>query len=622
MSPGEVALRFQKKAHQKADAAYRLPEQMALEPRAGLLPRRDSAPAELLEALASSTEEILRGDWKAFGHLPIAVGDPPRWHWDNFAQKDLHSRRVAFKLDHRAQPNGADIKVIWEPSRWYQLVRLAMAAWLLEHAKSQEKCIEWLHDWARTNPPFTGLNWTSGLETGIRLIQFTWIDSFLTAASVPNKTLQELRNQILPPHVWYTWRYKSFGSSANNHLMGELAGLIAALARWPELERMSAPLEKIAALWEREVFLQFAEDGGNNEQALGYHLFSWEFCWQAEQALRNAGIRVSEKATRRIRAAGEFYRSVKLEDDPWDFGDSDNAWVTPFFAKESNSSAEWWRWFNDSSSSPALRYWWGEFPAQASRPKSRWTLFPSSGYAVLQTDDWFVRIDASPLGYLSMAPHGHLDALHVSISWRGKPFIIDPGTGAYYADKTVRAHLAGWAAHNSPQPRDSSVDFPKRHGVFLWGGSHETPKLRAEDEKSAIAEISLPWGRSIRKITFVSESNSIRIEDNFVPSSGTAPIVTRWKFAPEFRVENSSGIFRVNSNAASLALKPGPGWATHRIYNPPAELSGKSFATMAQLGNVSLESVVSPAFRRLASAACLVLESAGSGPFELQISPG
>jgi hypothetical protein len=38
---------------------------------------------------------------------------------------DLSTRESAFGLDHRALPEGADIKLIWELSRWYQLVRLA-----------------------------------------------------------------------------------------------------------------------------------------------------------------------------------------------------------------------------------------------------------------------------------------------------------------------------------------------------------------------------------------------------------------------------------------------------------------------------------------------------------------
>src|SRR5262249_41754365 len=155
-------------------------------------------------ALSRNVDQILRGEWKAFGHLPLKISDPPRWQADNLIGKDLQSDRLAFKLDHRAQPGGADIKIIWELNRWYQLVRLAMAAWLLDPPKAKEKGIEWLPHWAQQNPPFTGLNWTSGLETGIRLIQFSWIDAFLTAAGVPNKTLQELRGRILPPHVWYT----------------------------------------------------------------------------------------------------------------------------------------------------------------------------------------------------------------------------------------------------------------------------------------------------------------------------------------------------------------------------------------------------------------------------------
>ena len=39
------------------------------------------------------------------------------------------------------------------------------------------------------NPPYRGWNWTSALEAGIRLIQFTWIDALLgahAASSGPN----------------------------------------------------------------------------------------------------------------------------------------------------------------------------------------------------------------------------------------------------------------------------------------------------------------------------------------------------------------------------------------------------------------------------------------------------
>src|SRR5687767_4680002 len=414
MSPGEVLLRLQKKAYQRSDAKFTNNFTLALEPNVAWpkIPARASAPPELLEALKRDSADILAGNWRAFGHLPLKIDDPPKWHSDNLVQHDFATSQVAFKVNHRAHPHGADIKVIWEPSRWFQLVRLALAAWLNHDKPAQDKCIEWLHDWCRTNPPFTGVNWTSGLEVGIRLINYTWIDAFLTAAGVSQKTLHELRTQILPPHVHYCWRYKSFGSSANNHLIGELAGLIVALARWPVLAQLSAPLPQIAKLLERETLLQFADDGCNQEQALGYHLFSWEFCFQSIRALESANIAVAPVKERLVRAA-HFYAAIKREDDPWDFGDCDNAWVTPLFLKKQHAAREWHRWFTDSSQSPALQFWFGDSPKPQPTPKDQWRIF-ESGYAIFDSDDWVVRLDASSLGYLSMAPHGHLDALHIS----------------------------------------------------------------------------------------------------------------------------------------------------------------------------------------------------------------
>jgi hypothetical protein len=489
------------------------------------------------------------------------------------------------------------------------------------------------------------------------LIQFAWIDSMLVEAGVPKKTLDELRNQILPPHVSYTWRYKSFGSSANNHLVGELAGLIVAVARWPELARFSASLSEIAALWEREVLLQFAEDGGNKEQALGYHLFSWEFCWQAEQWLKRAGVAVPEMVSARIAAAAEFYRSVKAAGDPWDFGDSDNAWVTPFFADEGAAAREWWQWFDQPDSSPALNFWWPKAAKQKVPREKGWRVFRDSGYAVFESSDWFVRIDASPLGYLSMAPHGHLDALHLSVSYRGTPIIIDPGTGCYYADKKVRAYLAGWAAHNSLQPKYPVPDFPKRYGIFLWGSHHAIPVLACRPgaptgsfregtestgktgapagftatpgegtgpTDTVVAEIALPWGKITRSVSFLPDTNSIRIVDAWMPASSAknSEVITRWKFAPGLSLAESGKTIRVGSAAGVVLLSPGETWTSRHLYNPPANLAGKITPEISNLSGVPLEAIVSPAFRALAVAPFMTLESDHAGPFELVISPG
>src|SRR2546428_9579796 len=147
MGPREIAGHVRKRLYQAQDAR-RLSERSTIELNPGSsfpsLPEVEAAPAVLRDALAGDAEEILAGRWKAFGHLAIQVDDPPRWHQDYVAGFDLATTASAFKLDHRELPGGADIRLIWELSRWNQLVRLAQAAYVLEDERSARKCVGWL----------------------------------------------------------------------------------------------------------------------------------------------------------------------------------------------------------------------------------------------------------------------------------------------------------------------------------------------------------------------------------------------------------------------------------------------------------------------------------------------
>lgn len=613
MSPQELALHARKKIYQKQDARG-LPDfsglDLSADRRFPVLPDPAQAPGELIDALARDAEKILSGEWLAFGHLPLRMDDPPRWQYDYFAGKDFQTNKSAFKLDHRAQPGGADIKVIWEPNRWCQLVRLAQAAWLLKgrseelSRRAAEKCIQWLHDWAKTNRPYTGLNWTSGLETGIRLMQFAWIDGLLGAAGVEQKLLTELRQEIIPPHLWFTWRYRSFGSSANNHLLGELAGVILALARYPGLEKISVPLREVRPMLEEEVLAQFASDGGNREQALGYHLFSWEFCWQSVIALESAGWPVSAEVKDRLSKAAMFYAAVKQPNSPWDFGDSDDAWVTPLFAKEQNAAEEWRKYFVQPSQSPPIDFWFGKAVSgilkKAETGGVGWQFFPESGYALFRAQNWLLRWDLSPLGYLSMAPHGHLDALHVSIWFRGEPVIIDPGTGAYYADKEVRTYLADWAAHNGPRLLRPPRAFPERRGTFLWSSHHPIPRFKQISEMSGQAEIDLGYARFQRTTTYSAERDSFVIEDSTFGRAGDAKQATTWKFPPLALVQNKNAeVISVTIKDIRLNLKLS-GWQIDSIYNPTDPLRNKVVYQRSDFGEaIPITSLCSPRFRAL-----------------------
>lgn len=583
------------------------------------LPERESAPEEFREALRTDAHEIMAGCWTAFGRQMWAVDVPPEWHKDYLAGTALPESRSAFQLNHRKLPGGADIKCIWELSRWTNLVRLAQAAWLLREDAPAKACLHCLQDWTVSNVPYRGWNWTSALEAGMRLIQWTWIDAFLARLEDPEIVLQRtaLSRDLLSPHAWFTWRHGTFGSSANNHLLGELAGLIAAQARWPELERCSTSIRHLQELWETEVLKQFAKDGGNREQALNYHLFSWEFSWIARNALRHIGKTISNSVEERLRAASDYFATVQMPHEPWDYGDSDNAFVVPWMLDMKNATAEWYHWFESDqpAASPALRFWWGAPTEPVSSPKCRatpsdWLYYPDTGQATRWAAEWDLRWDLSPLGYLSTAAHGHLDALHLSIWYRDFALVIDPGTGAYYADPQLRDHLASWAAHNGPQV--AGPDWPRRMGTFLWSEHPPRPALNDLHEGHLQADYETPWGRLIRSVKRLHEEDGWQVDDSFEPrpESPYDHFFVHWQFAPGWILEPvHERRFLLKRQDRCVELGLDAHWKEVRVYDPSPEDDPRR-----RLSDGEYQGLCSPGFRELALGPSLWLAARGHIP--------
>lgn len=619
MNWAEVGERLGQKRRQRADGR-RPPDFQVVavgEPAIGAwpgLPDRNTVPREVEDGLRQDAADLLAGRWLLFGHLRVQVDDPPRWFSDYAASRDLPTARPGFRLNHRELPAGADIKVLWEMSRWVHLVRLAQAGWVLGDACAVRKCVAWLDDWRRGNPPYLGWNWTSALESGLRLVNLAWLEALLQAGGAEGAALANLRQRLVPAHVWYTWRHRSFGTSANNHLLGELAGLIVATARWPSVSRWGAPLEELQRRWEEEVLSQFAGDGGNREQALNYQLFAWELCWAAQQALQAAGRSVSGEVETRLRRAADFLVAVQVPADAWDYGDSDSAIVTPLGRSMTDTAGEWYAWFSDPETSPALRWWLGDppspvDPAACQSPGGDWLVFDESGQAVNWSGDWLVRWDLSELGYLSMAAHGHLDALHCTVWLRGVALVVDPGTGAYYGDTRLRSWLASWPAHNGPHV--PGVEFPRRLGPFLWGERHAKPTWKAIDAGALDAELALPQG-TVRRLVrrFQNEDQDGWQIDDLVERTGEGGFRVTWQFAPGTRLEAEPGnphLYHGERRGVRFTVGFDAAWSEVRL--TPETRASLGFPVRGDLLGLC-----SSAFRRIEEGPVIVLGASGRNP--------
>ncbi len=532
----------------------------ALDPQQPRLANPASAPSSLRAQLAADAALLLAGRWQLFGWRQVDVGSPPCWHRDPLTGVVVAHDLPSSQLDHRHLPDGADARSIWEVNRWSEMTRLAMHGWLNDDASAIRTAQLWLEDWCDRNPAGIGINWTSPLEAALRLIQFTWFDALVTAwmdeQTARGHSLRDhqtaLRRRIVPTHAAWCWRHRSSGSSANNHLLGELAALVVAVSRWPGLADIACTAEQA---WEnlcQEVLRQFAPDGGSLEQALHYHAFALELAWLAA---RTVGCKAGA-AHDRLALAGRFFVAACHEREGWDYGDSDDAIVLPLALHRQNHAHELRAWLLGENG--ALRWWLGPPPLVAARGYTtglvlpEWQTFASTGIAILRSHGWMARLDASPLGFGSLAAHGHSDALHVSI-WDGdRAVIIDPGTGGYYGYQTWRTELATWTAHNGPLPHPQGYQTPRRIGPFLQTHHHPVPSLAVEGG-TAIACLTHErhsFQRQIRRI-----EDGLEIQDT---EDQQRPFSVCWIMPPGTQVkampEMESTVFLIQRDQQSWRL--------------------------------------------------------------------
>lgn len=518
------------------------------------LPWRERVPPELRRQLAADAEKLVRGEWELFGWKTVEVGAPPCWHRDATLGVVIDPNMKGSKLDHRHLEHGADARAIWEVNRWAEMTRMAMHSALNGDVHAIRVAQLWLEDWCDRNTPGQGINWTSALEAGLRLMNFCWFDALVRGCNDPElaRRQDELTARIVPAHAWWVWRRRSFGSSANNHLIGELAALVMAARRWPALQPTIGTPEQLWQPLKKELLRQFAMDGGNYEQAIHYHLFAWEMIWHAGKAADG----LKDEVLERLRLAAQFFVNVAEAPEGWDYGDSDDAQVLPLALKRRNAVAELRGWLLSRPDGASVRYWLGEPPKGVKPPvRTTWHMHRESGLAVWRDARWTVRADGSPLGFGSMAAHGHLDALHVSLWIEQQALLIDPGTGAYYSDPALRAELAAWEAHNGPVPV-AGRSTPQRMGAFLWARHHATPSLDVHDD-ICVMRLNCE-GQEVHRAVCAAHGQ-VEICDEV--GTGALHVVT-WQLAPGWQVQKLG-------NSAFLCVHE-EGLRVHATLNGPS----------------------------------------------------
>lgn len=448
-------------------------------------------------AYLAAADSILAGRWNVFSLRGAQLGFPPRWNRD---PKTGREAPLSFgkTLNYRDESLVGDIKYLWEPNRHLELVTLAQAWHSSRDVRYLNGCGTLLDSWFEQCPYPLGPNWTSSLEHAVRLANWAVAWHLLGGRGSPlfagesGQAFQRRWMELIYLHCRFIAGHFSRHSSANNHLFGEYMGLFLAAVTWPCWPESAGWRDLAKAGLEEEALKQNAPDGVNREQATWYHHEVADMMLLVGLFGRANGQEFSHAFWRRLESMLEFVAAIMdVAGQVPMIGDADDA-VMVRFSQDANFNV-----YRSLLATGAVLFERADFAAKAGRcdDKTRWLLgeaadgifnalrraardpsaprraFPDGGYYVLgdcldTPEEIRLLADAGPLGYLSIAAHGHADALAFTLSVAGRELLIDPGTYAYHTQKQWRDYFRSTAAHNTL--RVDGQDQSEIGGGFMW----------------------------------------------------------------------------------------------------------------------------------------------------------
>jgi uncharacterized heparinase superfamily protein len=537
--------------------------------RAGDLARRFPAEAA---AVVAAADECRAGRFAFFGQEPVDVGAGPiDWQLDprtGFRWPAVPSKR----LDHRTA--AADPKWIWELNRLQHLPWLAQA-WLFTGDRAYaDAALDQLDGWLEQNPVGHGIAWRGAFEVGVRALSVTTALQGLRDA--PSLTRERYARVVamLSECAPLLWRQRSRFSSANNHLVGEMAGLAAIAILHPEIPGARRWEARALAVLAREAERQILPDGAGAEQSTVYQLFCSDLFLVPAALLRLRGDQAPEPVLDGLRRGARYLRALLGDGDPLPrYGDDDGGIalrLLPDQVPDVHRHLAAVSAVRGEAPADLAAAWLGGPPergATSPAPAARDLYAPDGGLVVMRRDDRRITVDVGPLGYLSIAAHGHADALSVTVTAGGRDLVGDPGTGSYYAEPGWRRAFRGTRAHATVAVDDEDQSVPG--GPFLWV-RHANTTVRSVDLEHGIVEAEHDGYTRLaepvthrRYVVAPRGQNSLLVVD-LLTGEGEHRIRTAWPLHPELDVRTAEGthfVTRDGRPVMQIATSAGDPWS-------------------------------------------------------------
>jgi hypothetical protein len=423
-------------------------------------------------------------------------------------------------------PPGADPKRPWAAGRLEEVVHLACGAALeagADPARSRSFADLALDRLLDVGAAPRAIQWTCPMEVALRAangaLALRLLAGHPALAARPRALLEILRS--LAFHARFVDAHlEDVGAVANNHLVGDLVGLLAVAALLPPIAGLVPSARRAAARLAAELLAQTLGDGMSFEGSVPYHRLAVELFSLGHLLASTAGHPFPERAAARL--ARMFEACRELGDGRGlapQIGDNDSGRALPFRPRHPQEQAYLLplgaALFDRAElqlvgAEPSAELVWLLGPDGLERfrrldasPPPRDSSLPEAGIHLLRGPRITCAIACGPNGTGGTGGHGHNDKLAIEVAVDGALAVADPGSSVYTADPGARNRFRGTGAHST---------------VFVDG--------REQQELPAGRLFALPEQARARTLAFVSGTAASRFAGEHHGYERLSPPVT------------------------------------------------------------------------------------------------
>jgi hypothetical protein len=487
-----------------------------------------------------------------------------KWNYD-FKSKYYYKLSHYSKVRKVNKREGIDIKNVWELSRMQYLFAPALYWKLTKDDKYVKMVVEVMRDWILNNRYSEGPNWNISMEVGIRITNMLLAFQLIFDSKFVDDDFSSLFLTSVYEHLTFIVKNEeNIGSKTSNHYLGGLLGLTSIVTTFSTLDKNSLILEYVRKSSLNEIQKQILDDGTDFEGSTSYQRLVGEMFSYIAIMLSRRKVKVDKIYKDKLQKMAVYSLSIlKPNNEIVQIGDNDGGRIF-LLGKEDNLDHRGFinlaffvsmgNYFTNHHIEKNMIFT-GPNNFLVNYACDKIKIFPDSKVAIIRKLDFYFLISAIDVHKYGMGGHTHNDKLSIELFYKGKNFIVDPGTAIYTGNPSLRNRMRSVNLHSTAVVNGSEQNRFK-DGLFdLMYDCKTTLRLKEQADEILIEgsnEISHGNNKIIHKRVVNIKNSEVLILDQILGNLKTVKI--NLILHPDLIVEEKENEICLNNGGESISI--------------------------------------------------------------------